>query len=403
MKAKTATEHLADANEIIRKRNAENADLKRENARLKAAVGDGTSDPVLVREHRDHISRLNIQLRDAERRASEAENIRRDVLGLKTEQLVPRLIIPPKSIGANGRTVILHLSDVQYGETVLAEEMDGLNRFDAKIANARLGTFFSKAGNLMTKYWKGDPPDEIVLCLGGDLISGNIHDELARTNQPAVPHAVRDVAENIAGGILHLRKTVKAKIRVLSVPGNHGRTTMKPQSKGRSASSLDLLATDFCEAVVRGGGVKDIPFYKSTSPDVCFSTYGWNWMLTHGDTMGGRGGGQGYIGPAAVIIKGHRKLVDTSGRTGRGIHYVLTGHYHTTLRTTFGWANGSVIGYNEYARDLRCDPESAKQNLLVVHPRHGVIRHEELYLGTPEQGSMYGGPANVARSEWQAA
>jgi hypothetical protein len=41
--------------------------------------------------------------------------------------------------------------------------------------------------------------------------------------------------------------------------------------------------------------------------------------------------------------------------------------------------------------------------MLVVHPRHGVIRHEELYLGTVEQGSMYGGPASVVRPEWAVA
>ena len=55
-------------------------------------------------------------------------------------------------------------------------------------------------------------------------------------------------------------------------------------------------------------------------------------------------------------MKGHRKLVDVSHRTRRPVHYCLTGHYHTTVKTPFGFANGSVAGYNEYARDLRADP-----------------------------------------------
>jgi hypothetical protein len=131
---------------------------------------------------------------------------------------------------------------------------------------------------------------------------------------------VREVGEHIAGGIIMLRNEVKRPIRVYSVPGNHGRMTIKPQSKGRSAGSLDLLAMDFAEATTRGARLKDVTFYKAISPDCYFSTYGWHWLLTHGDAMGGRGGGTGFIGPMATIIKGHRKLVDTSWRSARPVH-----------------------------------------------------------------------------------
>jgi hypothetical protein len=164
--------------------------------------------------------------------------------------------------------------------------------------------------------------------------------------------------------------------------------------------SLDLLATDFAEATLRGADVNGVTWYRTASPDAYFSTYGWHWMVTHGDAMGGRGGGTGFIGPMAAIIKGHRKMVDTSWRSGRPIHYVLTAHYHTTGKTTFGWSNGSVVSYGEYARDLRADPEPARQNMLVVHPRHGVIEERSLYLGSEDEGSLYAGPASVVRPKW---
>lgn len=359
------------------------------------------ADPIETRKLKDENASLRSALKEAERRAVEAEARERDVLGLMQEPLRPQIVIPPPhDSNSGGRTVILHLSDIQYGETILAEEMDGLNSFNSTTAKNRLGRFFAHASDLMTEHWKGEPADEIVLCLGGDLISGSIHEELEITDFPTVPAAVREVGEHIAGGIVMLRNEVKRPIRVYSVPGNHGRSSDKPRSKRRASSSFDLLATDFCEAVLKGGGNNDVAFYKSQSPDAYFSVYGWHWLLTHGDTMGGRGGGTGFIGPMATIIKGHRKLVDVSWRVGKPVHRVLTGHYHTTGKTSFGWANGSVASYNEFARDLRADPEPASQNMLVVHPRRGVITEQPLYLGSPEEGSLYAGPATVVRPQW---
>lgn len=359
-------------------------------------------DPIDIRRLRDRVDQLTKLLKEAERRAGDAEGIRASVLGLMQEPLVARLVMPrpddPPTSG--GRTVILHLSDIHYGEVVSGDEMDNLNRYDATIAQKRLGRFFATAAGLMTKHWKGPPPEEIIVCLGGDLISGNLHAELEITNLPAVPATVREVGEHIAGGIIMLANEIKRPIRVFSVPGNHGRLTDKPRSKGRSASSLDLLATDFCEAVVKGARLKAVTFHKAQSPDLYFSTYGFHWILTHGDALGFRGGGVGFIGPMATIIKGHRKLVDTSWRSGKPVHYCLTAHFHTTGKTSFGWANGSVIGYGEYARDLRADPEVARQNMLIVHPRHGVIADMPLYLGAPDEGSLYAGPASVIRPQW---
>lgn len=358
---------------------------------------EALADPIEVRRLRDQLARVTKERDDAQRAAVDAQDIRAGVLGLVSEPLRPRLEHSPTSTDhSDGRTVILHLSDVHYGETIALDEMDGVNRFDSEIARLRLGRFFSKSADLMTEHWSGAPPDEIILCLGGDLISGDIHPELAQTNDPSVPATVREVGEHIAGGIELLRAQVNVPVRVYSVPGNHGRLTIKPQSKGRAAGSLDLLATDFAEAALRGAR-EGVSFYRTSSPDALFSVYGWHWLLNHGDTMGGRGGGTGFIGPMASIIKGHRKLVDTAWRSGRAVHFILTGHWHTTGKSAFGWANGSVCGYSEYGRDLRCDPEPARQNYLVVHPRLGVIEERMLFLGVPSEGSSYAGPASLVR------
>lgn len=367
------------------------------------APAEQAEDPVLLRRLRDENNRLRNGIADLERRVIEAEDIRASVLGLVDAPLKPRLVIPTRaSRGGGGRTVLLHLTDVHYGETVNIHEMDGVNSYDAKTARARIGRFFARAASLCTEHWSGAPPEEIVLALGGDLISGDIHNELAVTNAPSVPATVREVGEIIAGGVGLLREKVGCPIRVYSVPGNHGRLTFKPTAKGRAAMSLDLLVTDFAEACCRAAGLSGVTFYQTYSPDAYFSVYAFNWLLNHGDTMGSKGG-QGYIGPAATIVRGHRKLMDTAWRSGKAINFILSGHFHTTLRTTFGWSGGSVVGYSEYGRDLRADPEPAKQNMLVVHERNGVIDHQELYLGHSSEGSHYAGPMIVSRPFAEAA
>lgn len=356
------------------------------------------ADPVAERRLKDDRARLSAENAALARRAADSEEYRESILRLTREPLRPRLSIPRPIDGAGGRTIIAHLSDVHRGERVDIDEMDGFNAYSSPISRARLGRFFDRIASLATEHWTGDPPDEIILCLGGDMLSGNIHQELTETNDVAVPRAVRELAEDVAGGIVLLRSRVRVRIRVYTVPGNHSRLTLKSQAKRRADHNLDLLVSDFVEAAVRGAGVGDdvVSFYATRSPDAYFSTYAFNWLLTHGDAMG-VGGGKGYIGPIAPITKGHRLLIDSSLKAGKLVHYVLSAHYHTTARTTFGWANGSVVGYGEYAKTLRADPEPAKQNMLVVHARHGVISHQEIYLGTPEEGSLYAGPASLVR------
>ncbi len=366
---------------------------------VEPAVKPEPSDPLDLRRLNDRHSASKAQVKRLEAEVLDLRATLADVKGLLGTPPMPSLILPDRATSSEGgrRAVVLMLSDIQHGELVRLDEMDGLNRFDANLSRVRVGRFFSTAADLLTTHWNGRPPAEIVLACLGDNISGHLHEELMATDDLVVPHQVKDVGQMIAGGVCHLARTVGVPIRVFSIPGNHGRDTHKPWAKRRAASSWDLLATDFAEMAVQGAGVGGVQWHKSASPDAYFSVFDWRFLANHGDTMGGRGGGTGFIGPSATIVKGHRKLVDVSNRTRRPVNYCLTGHYHTTVKTPFGFANGSVAGYNEYARDLRADPEVAQQNMITVHAAKGVIRFDQIYLGAPDEGSMYEGPSGTAR------
>lgn len=337
------------------------------------------------RERRDNRDVLaeNRRLRDA---LVEMQDIRAGVLKLTTEPLRPRYDAPKAASKAGSRTVIIHLSDWHCGETVDLAQMEGLNSFNLAIFKSRVSRLIHKATELMTTHWKGAPPERIILIFGGDMITGEIHEELAKTNDALSAPAVRECAERLAGLVTELRKI--APIDIYSVPGNHGRLTKKPESKGMVVNSFDTLITTIVEMVVKLNGTKDVQFFYPQSGDALFSVYHLNFVATHGDRIGSKGG-QGFMGPIATILRGIHKVRAYYAAQGKIIHYVLTGHLHTTSETPRGFSNGSLIGASEYSRDLKADPEPSSQNMIVVHSEQGVIDFQRLKPGDASEGSIY--------------
>jgi transposase-like protein len=358
-----------------------------------------TSDPIKLRAANDENARLRLALKDAERRTADAENHRAHVLRLTPE---PARIQPNFRRGdgkGHGRqAVVLHLSDLHVGETVERSEVSNVNSYDLPTAQRRVGRLFETASVLMTSAWPASDgaPERVYVLLGGDLISGHgLHPEHAETDAGTAFEQVKWAAEYISGGLLALHGALKARfkkpveIHVISVVGNHGRSTFgKPRTKLVTLQSYDALVGDFVEASLRH--IPTIRHFQPRGFDAYFDVAGWPALLTHGDRMGS-GGGTGFIGPMATIIKGHRKIVDTEYRQRRPVRWVFSGHFHTTGVTPFGFANGSGVGYGEYAKSLRADPEPAQQNYMVFHERYGLLRWHPIVIGASDEGTIYDG------------
>lgn len=358
------------------------------------------SDPIKLRASQDEVQRLRIALRDSERRASEAENHREHVLNLAPEPARPQpnFMRFGDGKGTGRQAVVLHLSDLHVGETVDRDEVSGVNCYDIEISRKRIGRLFEKAALLMTTAWPASDgaPERLYVLLGGDLISGaGLHPEHAETDGGTAFEQVKFAAEYISAGVLRLHNALVKKfkrpvgISCISVVGNHGRSTFgKPRTKLVSLQSYDTLVADFVEASLRH--IPTIKHYQPRGFDAYFDVAGWPALLTHGDRMGS-GGGTGFIGPMATIIKGHRKIVDTEHRQRRPVRWVFSGHFHTTGVTPFGFANGSGVGFGEFAKSIRADPEPAQQNFIVIHERYGLIRWQPIGIGAAEEGSIYDG------------
>lgn len=288
-------------------------------------------------------------------------------------------------------TVMLVLSDLQWGEVIDIADMDGLNSYNTEIARARLARIFQSWASLLTDHWAGPPPARIILVLGGDMISGEIHEELAKTNSLLAIPALRDAAAHIAAGIRLLHSALPdTPIDVISVPGNHGRNTYKPESKGYARHSYDTLTADVIELEFKEGGTWPEWFrmFKPSSGDALIWIYGYRVLITHGDRIGSRGGA-GFVGTAATVARGFKKLVmDYAGRHIT-LDFIVCGHFHTALQLEEGICNGCLPGPSEYSRDLRFRPRPAVQAFVAFHPARGVTQIRWVSAGVPEEGELY--------------
>ena len=129
--------------------------------------------------------------------------------------------------GESPQIVVAPLSDTHIGEVVDYNQMTGLNRYDMEIFNNRLFGWASTVLNLVQHRRNSVPVDELIIPMLGDIISGDIHDELVFTNEDHVVHQMIRGAHLISQALRYLAPHFK-KIHIPCVVGNHGRMTRKP-------------------------------------------------------------------------------------------------------------------------------------------------------------------------------
>lgn len=339
------------------------------------------------RRYRDEIAALRSELKRADRELNDAEDMRSAVFGLGKPIEPASYRIDLSAADPHAEVPLLFQSDEQWGEVIDLEEMGGLNRYDRHVAAARYRRLIEAAVKCCLPPHTAAPPPVFYYCMGGDSISGGIHEELAETNDLSSIPAVRDYCANVRWGIETLRRELGCPIVVVRVPGNHDRTTAKPRHKKYVETSFDSVISWHLEMIFADD--PNVTFLIPKENDAYFSVAGWNVLMTHGDMMG-TGGGQGYIGAVAPISKGHRKLAETYLQAGKPVDVVLTGHFHVAVETEYGFGNGCLPGFSEYARlRLRAKPSPPVQWLLHFHPERGVTTRRQINVGAPGEGSLY--------------
>jgi hypothetical protein len=299
-----------------------------------------------------------------------------------------------------GGVPVLLLSDWHWGEVVDADQINGFNEFNLEIAHKRCDRVFDTALELLLARQAGMHYEGIVVPLLGDMLSGNIHEELQRTNDVPIMVAIQDLADKLSARLLDVAQHFEW-VYVPCVVGNHGRIDRKPVAKNAPVESYEHILYRMIQGFVTRtlGENCNVQFEISPSLDMPVKIYNTGFLLTHGDQIKG-GSGIGNFWPS-MIKTYHKKQANYSGN-GMSFDYMVCGHFHHYGVADRCIVNGSLKGYDEWVASQNFAYESPIQALWVVHPHYGITAHYAVYADEPvsAQSNI---PAPVSRPRKQRA
>jgi len=265
--------------------------------------------------------------------------------------------------GSGESTAILACSDWHVAEVVDPSTVNGLNEYNVAIARKRIKAMFERAAMMIDVARGLSKINELVVWLGGDFLSGALHDDQKESDEISPTESVIVCEDLIVNGIRFLKKEVSMS-RVLAVTsfGNHGRTTVKPRSTTSHVTSFEQLMYWHLASTFKDAGVS---FKIENSYHNILPIYGRDYRFHHGDSVKFLGGSGGLGVPIGKAIAAWDKTITA--------HFDVCGHFHQTSYARKYAINGSVVGYNSYAMRNKCDFEEPSQNLIVTSRKRGNV------------------------------
>lgn len=320
------------------------------------------------------------QAADAQRDLAECRHALRALAGIAETPIIPPSWALPGSGKRYAAVGLLQISDTHVGETIRAPETNGLNEYTPEIFSRRLRRLISAAIDITPRWASDCDLQGIVVALNGDLISGDIHDELRRTNALTSHEQVILCVTEFAAAFDRLAEKF-GKVWVVVTPGNHGRSTEKTHAKRTVDLSYDSLIGRMLEKHFASD--PRVVVHVAPGRDAEYPVLGWTVLQTHGDAIG-TGGGKGFAGPGLPILRGAKSVIHQGALVGRHYDILLFGHYHTSGNPGGGiLANGSIVGFNEFALSIRAAPEPPQQWLALITEKWGIRERCEIKLEDP--------------------
>lgn len=340
-----------------------------------AAIANGT-DGVLTLKSR--VKRLEAELK-ASQQAETQTGIIKSVIGALSNKVneldPPQWLITPNTRPSAPGVPTLFLSDLHWGEVVYPSQVNNVNEYNLKIARKRMTTLVDSAIHLLEIISPKMNYPGIVVPLGGDMISGDIHEELTATNElPSLP-TLLDLYEVMVGVITSLADKFGA-VFLPTCTGNHGRNTKKIWAKDRHATSFDWLLYQFLAKHFAAD--KRITFLTPDGPATHFKIYGHRYRLSHGDRLGR--GGDGIIGALGPIIRGDHRTRARDAQIDLAYDTQIIGHFHQLTMMTRVIVNGCLKGMDEYSYTEGYPFEPPQQALWLTHPRYGITYRMPVFV-----------------------
>lgn len=293
----------------------------------------------------------------------------------------PRALSVPPWLGGPSRrskakhhaTAVLLLSDLHLDEVVNPAEINGVNGYDRATAERRLVAVIEGTIKLLDSYVAGVELDGIMVAMLGDILTGVIHDELARTNEAPVMASVTHWVPLLASALRRLADAL-GRVHVPCVDGNHDRFYGKIPAKQRAESSVAWVVYNWLASMLADDD--RITFTITPAPEQIVQVYDTRFLLTHGDGFRSAGGVGGiYPSMLKFLLRKHAQFE----ATGQPWDVALMGHWHQYLTGPDFIVNGSLKGYDEFAARNGFGFEEPRQALAIVTPERGITQQMAVY------------------------
>lgn len=328
------------------------------------------------------INALEAEVRDGIAEQFTATEIKSKIFEIAEHKIIaPDWLVKPKTSDSKTLGIpTIFASDWHYGEVVEESEIGYSNKFNLEIADKRIQNLVNNSLDVLFNHLSKPHYEGLVFPLGGDMFSGDIHDELSRTNElPMFPTLLR-----LTGRLAWAIKIFADKFGRVHIPvvaGNHGRTTRKPSYKHRAFENYDWLLG--CMLAREFKNDKRITFQIPDGMDARYSIYGHRYNLTHGDQFSG---GDSIIGAIGTVLRGDSKKRNRESQLDRPYDTLLCGHFHQLWIVNRAIINGTLKGYDEYAYGHNFPFEEPKQAMWLTHPNHGITFNMPIFVDkTPKK------------------
>lgn len=264
--------------------------------------------------------------------------------------------ILPKIGKKHQATAVALASDWHVEELVDPRTVNGRNEYNLEVADKRIKAYFQAIDWLIKHHRNSIEIDTLVLWLGGDLMTGYIHEELEESNQLSPTETVLWLIERLTSGIDFLKQNIKLK--VLCSYGNHGRTTKKRRISTGAKNSYEWMMYKILAQQYEND--KSVEFTVADGDHVYLDVYRWTLRFTHGDNFS-YGGGVG--GLSIPIMRGVQRL-----QSFKHADITCVGHFHQQKDFGDVVVNGSLIGYSPYAVKINASYEPPQQAFFLIDP-----------------------------------
>jgi len=344
-------------------------------------VQDADRDESAVRRE---ASRLRALLRTAEAEVASLRSTLDMVTELEHHIPDPPAWLAPEPVGRHHGTPLLILADSHFDEVVNPVEVLGLNAYNRVIAEQRLQRAFEGAITLPQHYLGSKlVKDGIVVAHAGDLITGEIHDELTESNAGKPTETVLYFLDPMIAGLRMLREEY-GRVHVVEVDGNHDRLYKKKRAKGAAATSWSFL---FWRLVAREfKRHSTVTFQIPEARDTIFPVYDTRFLLHHGDQFRGGSGIAGPVTPMAIGDYRKRRKHAEAARHDPSLAFnvQLFGHFHHRTTLPGMIMAGCLKGIDEYSSTSNYPYEPPSQELLMITPERGVTFQAPIWVSDRE-------------------